>query len=209
MHQNEWFQVWFFKKFLGRGSPNPFPRPLSPFFLGLHSRFGLRPQYFGALRIRIGRFAPSIRASPSTFDRRTWFDSPKKIPGSATGYARYSGDRWKSPVFWKARSGNPTCVWWWVGEWWWVLCVVVSGWVVVSLACLPFGSMKIMFTWYTQEYAAWSVSWSRVSQDIQIRSTSTSFPFHRTTAHHAISCFRSSSVKPQIVLCLCGWGCIR
>ena len=30
MHQNEWFQVWFFKNFLGRGSPSPLPRPLPP-----------------------------------------------------------------------------------------------------------------------------------------------------------------------------------
>ena len=77
MHQNEWFQVWFFKNFLGRGSPSPLPRPLPPFFLGLRPRFGLRPQFSGASRLRLGRFAPSIRAPPSTFGRRTWFGPPK------------------------------------------------------------------------------------------------------------------------------------
>ena len=74
---NEWFQVWFFKNFLGRGSPSPLPRPLPPFFLGLRPRFGLRPQFSGASRLRLGRFAPSIRAPPSTFGRRTWFGPPK------------------------------------------------------------------------------------------------------------------------------------
>ena len=54
MHQNEWFQVWFFKNFLGRGSPSPLPRPLPPLFLGLRSRFGLRPQFSGASRPRLG-----------------------------------------------------------------------------------------------------------------------------------------------------------
>ena len=34
MHQNEWFQVRFFKHFLGRGSPSPLPRPLPFFFSG-------------------------------------------------------------------------------------------------------------------------------------------------------------------------------
>ena len=77
MHQNEWFRVWFFKNFLGRGSPSPLPRPLPPFFLGLRPRFGLRPQFSGASRLRLGRFAPSIRAPPSTFGRRTWFGPPK------------------------------------------------------------------------------------------------------------------------------------
>ena len=54
MHQIEWFQVWFFKNFLGRGSPSPLPRPLPPFFLGLRPRFGLRPQFSGASRPRLG-----------------------------------------------------------------------------------------------------------------------------------------------------------
>ena len=54
MHQNEWFQVWFFKNFLGRGSPSPLPRPLPPLFLGLRPRFGLRPQFSGASRPRLG-----------------------------------------------------------------------------------------------------------------------------------------------------------
>ena len=84
MHQNEWFQVWFFKNFLGRGSPSPLPRPLPPLFLGLRPRFGLRPQFSGASRPRLGlfpsilgHFAPSIRASPSTFDWGPWFGPPK------------------------------------------------------------------------------------------------------------------------------------
>ena len=84
MHQNEWFQVWFFKNFLGRGSPSPLPRPLPPLFLGLRPRFGLRPQFSGASRPRLGlcprqlgRFAPSIQASPSTFDWGPWFGPPK------------------------------------------------------------------------------------------------------------------------------------
>ena len=34
MHQNEWFRVWFFKNFLGRGSPSPLPRPLPRFISG-------------------------------------------------------------------------------------------------------------------------------------------------------------------------------
>ena len=54
MHQNEWFQVWYFKNFLGRGSPSPLPRPLPPLFLGLRPRFGLRPQFSGASRPRLG-----------------------------------------------------------------------------------------------------------------------------------------------------------
>ena len=64
MHQNEWFQVRFFKNFLGRGSPSPLPRPLPPFFLGLRPRFGLRPQFLGASRLRIGlrpRFSGASR----------------------------------------------------------------------------------------------------------------------------------------------------
>ena len=54
MHQNEGFQVWFFKNFLRRGSPSPLPRPLPPLFLGLRPRFGLRPQFSGASRPRLG-----------------------------------------------------------------------------------------------------------------------------------------------------------
>ena len=34
LHQNKWFQDWFFKNFLGRGSPSPLPRPLPRFFSG-------------------------------------------------------------------------------------------------------------------------------------------------------------------------------
>ena len=46
MHQNEWFQVRFFKNFLGRGSLSSLPRP--PFFIGL------RPRFSGATRFRLG-----------------------------------------------------------------------------------------------------------------------------------------------------------
>ena len=53
MHQNEWFQVRFFKIFLGRGSPSPLPRPLPRF------RSGLRPRARASPSI-LGRFAPSI-----------------------------------------------------------------------------------------------------------------------------------------------------
>ena len=52
IYQNEWFQVWLFKNFLGRGSPSP-PQTPPPFFLGLHPRFGLRPQFSGASRPRL------------------------------------------------------------------------------------------------------------------------------------------------------------
>ena len=48
MHQNEWFQVRFFKNFLGRGSPSSLPRPRPPFFIGL------RPQFSGVTRFRLG-----------------------------------------------------------------------------------------------------------------------------------------------------------
>ena len=64
MHQNEWFQDWFFQNFLGRGSPSPLPRPLPPFYLGLRPRFGLRPQFSGASRPRLGlhpRFSAASR----------------------------------------------------------------------------------------------------------------------------------------------------
>ena len=48
MHQNEWFQVWFFKNFLGRGSPSPHPRPSPRFFsifaCAFASGFALNPQ---------------------------------------------------------------------------------------------------------------------------------------------------------------------
>ena len=108
MHQNEWFQVWFFKNFLGRGSPSPLPIPLldrapspdpspalgggvwgggSVGFIGLRPRFGLHPQFSGALRPSstraspsiLGRFAPSILASPLTFDWGPWFALPPKV----------------------------------------------------------------------------------------------------------------------------------
>ena len=56
MHQNEWFQVRFFKNFLGRGSPSPLPRPLPRFFSGfaLGSGFALN---FQALRAFDSGFA--------------------------------------------------------------------------------------------------------------------------------------------------------
>ena len=51
MHQNEWFQVWFFLNFLGRGSPSSLPRPLPIFFSGfaLGSDFALNSQALRAL----------------------------------------------------------------------------------------------------------------------------------------------------------------
>ena len=54
MHQNEWFQVWFFKNFLGRGSPTPLPAspdPSSRFFSGfaLGSGFALNSRALRAL----------------------------------------------------------------------------------------------------------------------------------------------------------------
>ena len=51
MHQNEWFQVWFFKKNLGTGSPSPFPRSLPRFFSGfsLGSGFALNSRALRAL----------------------------------------------------------------------------------------------------------------------------------------------------------------
>ena len=42
MHQNELFQIRFFKNFLGIGSSSPLSRPLPPFILGLHPPFRLR-----------------------------------------------------------------------------------------------------------------------------------------------------------------------
>ena len=53
IHQHELFEVWFFKKFLGNGSPSPIPRSLPPFF-GLCPRFGLRLQFSGSSRLRLG-----------------------------------------------------------------------------------------------------------------------------------------------------------
>ena len=67
MHWNEWFQVRFFKTFLGRGSPSPLPRPLPPFFLGLRPRFGLRPQFSGASHLRLGLRPRFLGASRSRF----------------------------------------------------------------------------------------------------------------------------------------------
>ena len=71
------FKFDFSKIFWGGAHRAPSPRPLPPFFLGLRPRFGLRPQFSGASRLRLGRFAPSIRAPPSTFGRRTWFGPPQ------------------------------------------------------------------------------------------------------------------------------------
>ena len=50
MDQNEWFQVWFFKNFLGGAHQASTPDPSSVFF-ELRLRFGLRPQSSGALRL--------------------------------------------------------------------------------------------------------------------------------------------------------------
>ena len=63
MHQNEWFQVRFFKNFLGRGSPSPSPDPSARF------RSGLRPRARASPSI-LGRFAPSIvKLSPTTISQ--------------------------------------------------------------------------------------------------------------------------------------------
>ena len=65
------FKFDFSKNFWGGAHLSPLPRPLPPFFLGLRPRFRLHPQLSGASR--------SIRASPSTFDWRTWFDPQNKF----------------------------------------------------------------------------------------------------------------------------------
>ena len=52
-----------FQNSLGRGSPSPLPRSLSPLNLGLRFRFGLRPQISGASRPRYGlhpQFTPDM-----------------------------------------------------------------------------------------------------------------------------------------------------
>ena len=51
MHQNEWFQVRFFKNCLRRGLPSPLPRPLPVLFSGfaLGSGFALNSQTLRAL----------------------------------------------------------------------------------------------------------------------------------------------------------------
>ena len=51
MHQNERFQVWIFKNFLGRGSPSPLPRPLPRYVSGfaLGSGFALDSRALRAL----------------------------------------------------------------------------------------------------------------------------------------------------------------
>ena len=50
MHQNEWFQAWFFKNFLGRGSPRTPP----PAFSRASPSVRLRPQFSGNSRPRLG-----------------------------------------------------------------------------------------------------------------------------------------------------------
>ena len=84
MHQNEWFQVWFFKNFLGRGSPSPLPRPPPPAFSRASPSVQASPSILGrfapstrASPSILGRFAPSIRALPSTFDWGSWFGPPQ------------------------------------------------------------------------------------------------------------------------------------
>ena len=93
MHQNEWFQVWFFKNFLGRGSPSPLPRPLSRFFSGfaLDSSFALNSRALRALNSGFALETRALRALDSGFALyfrlgTFWFGPPqkkKKIPGSA------------------------------------------------------------------------------------------------------------------------------
>ena len=86
MHQNELFQVRFFKNFLERSSPSPSPYPSPVFFSSflLGSGFALNSQAFRAFDSRalfsiLWRFAPSIRALPSTFDWRSWFGPQNKF----------------------------------------------------------------------------------------------------------------------------------
>ena len=85
VHQNDWFQVRFFKYFLGTGSPSSFLRPLPRFFSGfaLGSGFALNSQALRAFDSAspsiLGRFAPVNRASPSTFDWITWFGLQNKF----------------------------------------------------------------------------------------------------------------------------------
>ena len=68
------FQI--FKNFLGRGSPSPLPRTLPPLFLGLRSRFRLRPQISGfAFKSR------ALRALDSGFALKFWTLSPP-LPSS-------------------------------------------------------------------------------------------------------------------------------
>ena len=62
MHQNEWFQFWFFKHFLGRGSPSPLPWPLPRFFYG----FALNSQ---ALRFFESGFALDSLALRTLYSR--------------------------------------------------------------------------------------------------------------------------------------------
>ena len=61
MHQIEWFKVWFFENFLGRGSPSPSPDPSPRFFSGfaLGSGFALNSR---ALRALDSGFALDTRA---------------------------------------------------------------------------------------------------------------------------------------------------
>ena len=69
MHQNQWFQVRFFKNFLGRGSPSPFPRPLPRFFSGfaLGSSFALNSQALCAFDSGFALDFQALRALDSGF----------------------------------------------------------------------------------------------------------------------------------------------
>ena len=71
MHQNEWFQVWFFKNFLGRGSPSPLPRPLPRFFsdFALGSGFALNSRALRALDLGFALDTRALRALDSGFAR--------------------------------------------------------------------------------------------------------------------------------------------
>ena len=85
MHQNEWFQVWFFKNFLGRGSPSPLPRPLPRFFSGfaLVSGFALNSRALRALDSGFALDTRALRALDSgfalNFRLRTLVWPPPKI----------------------------------------------------------------------------------------------------------------------------------
>ena len=83
-HPNEWFSSLIFQNISREEhrapSPNPFSRFRSGFALSSGSAlnsWALRTPTLASHSI-IGRFAASIRASPSTFNLRNWFD-PQKI----------------------------------------------------------------------------------------------------------------------------------
>ena len=59
-----------FQKFSGEGLTEPPPQTPPPLFLGLRPRFGLRPQFSGALRPRLGLLPRYSGASRPRFGLR-------------------------------------------------------------------------------------------------------------------------------------------